>query len=130
MSGTTVIVAEGCRSYVQLVTAGPHVLIADEPGALGGGNTGPSPADLLLASLGTCVSITLRMYADRHGWPLGHIKIELSWMPDGGIRRDIQFGGGLTNEQTARLIAIAGRCPISKLLKSGVPIETALAIAH
>ncbi|HEY0105155.1 MAG TPA: OsmC family protein, partial [Rhizomicrobium sp.] len=131
MSGTNVTVTEeGGRRFAQLITAGQHVLVADEAAAAGGDDAGPSPADLLLASLGACAAITLRMYAERHGWALGHLVVELSWLPQGGIRRDIHFGGALADEQKTRLLGIARRCPISRLLQTGAVVDAAPAGAQ
>ena len=74
-----VVVSETDRGrFVQEVRAGGHVVVADEPEALGGDDLGPSPYQLLLASLGSCTAMTVRMYADRKGWPLQRVKVYLS----------------------------------------------------
>ncbi len=74
----TVVVAENAdKPYGQTVTIGPHTLGADEPEAVGGHDTGPSPYEYVMAGLGACTAMTLRMYADRHGWPLEKISVEV-----------------------------------------------------
>jgi putative redox protein len=76
--GDAVVVTDsGAGPYGQRITAGGHQLTADEPAAAGGADSGPSPYDLLLASLGSCTAITVRMYAERKGWPLDHVTVRL-----------------------------------------------------
>ncbi len=126
----------------QTIEAGAHRLTADEPVAAGGDDTGPDPYDLLLAALGACTSITLRAYARRKGWPLErvavvlqHDKIHAEDCADcetkiglvDRIRRTIALGGPLGDEQRARLLEIANRCPVHRTLTSEIRIETTLA---
>ncbi len=118
-----------------------HHLVADEPIALGGTDQGPSPFDLLIASLGACTAMTLRMFADRKGWPLEaatvrlrHEKIHAAacaecetregWIDR--IQRDIELEGPLDAPQRARLLAIADRCPVHRTLTGEVNIVTRL----
>src|SRR3954447_6109889 len=107
MSLIATTTVESKSGYAQTIAAGGHHLTADESQAAGGTNTGPAPYALLLASLGACTSITLRMYADRKGWALGDIQIalRLSKTAEGGdqIERDIRFGAALSPEQVTRL---------------------------
>jgi putative redox protein len=116
--------------YGVQVVAGRHRLTADEPAALGGGDTGPSPYELLLASLGACTSITLRMYAGRKEWELGKITVGLRYTRDAEqkerIDRRISFSKPLSAEQKARLVEIAGKTPVTRTLSQGVPIDTTL----
>ena len=116
--------------YAQKITAASHHLTADEPIAAGGTNTGPGPYALLLAALGACTSITLRMYAERKGWQLGAIHIDLrhSKGADGAdaITREIRFGASLSDEQRARLTEIAEKTPVTKTIKAGAVISTHL----
>ncbi|HXQ32359.1 MAG TPA: OsmC family protein [Steroidobacteraceae bacterium] len=114
--------------YMQQVVSGRHRLTADEPAALGGGDSGPSPYELLLASLGACTSITLRMYAGRKGWELGKITVGLRYAKDADdkerVDRRISFGKPLTPEQKTRLLEIAGKTPVSRTLTGRLTIET------
>lgn len=122
-------VVEGERGYAQAVRAGRHPLTADEPASQGGTDTGPSPYSILLASLGACTSITLRMYADRKGWTLGTIHIDLKFFKDDAserCERVLEFGAPLSDEQKQKLLEIAGKTPVTKTLLRSFPIETQL----
>jgi putative redox protein len=123
-------VVESASGYAQKIESGGHALTADEPAARGGTNTGPSPYGLLLAALGTCTAITLRMYAERKGWELGAVRVALRHLKtaEGGdqIERDLTFGAPLTDEQRARLAEIADKTPVTKTLTAGVSIRTRL----
>ena len=136
---TGVVVRGDAAGFVQEISAGPHRLIADEPAAAGGTDAGPSPYDLLLASLGACTSITLGMYARRKGWPLEavtvnlrHSKVHAADCADceskdvmlDRIERDIHLAGPLTAEQKSRLIEIANKCPVHRTLTSTIQIKT------
>src|SRR4051812_7983227 len=115
-------VVVGEAGYAQQIRAGHHELAADEPKALGGGDTGPSPYGLVLSGLGACTSITLRMYADRKGWQLGRIDVDLRFERDGDverIERTIAFGAPLDDEQRKRLLEIAEKTPVTKTIKRG-----------
>jgi putative redox protein len=130
-----VIVRGGESGFVTEIMASGHVLQADEPLSAGGTDTGPNPYDLLLASLGACTSMTLRMFADRRGWPLAGVTVRL-WhsrtydtdcegcvdKPVGidQIAREIELAGPLSEEQQEALIQIADRCPIGQTLSRGV----------
>lgn len=116
--------------YKTKVFAGGHLIYADEPAELGGTDEGMSPGALLLASLGSCTAITIRMYADRKEWPLEGIKIHLAiceekeMSEETTISRKIEFNGELTDEQRQRLMAIADKCPIHKILSNPIKILT------
>ncbi len=117
--------------YAQLIASGHHRLTADEPIARGGSDSGASPHELLLASLGACTSITLRMYAGRKDWELGKITVGLRYTPGeadrkGHIDRRLSFSKPLTAEQTERLLEIAGKTPVTRTLMAGVTIETTI----
>jgi putative redox protein len=130
MSLIATAIVESKSGYAQTIAAGAHHLTSDESEAAGGTNTGPAPYALLLASLGACTSITLRMYADRKGWALGEIQISLRHRKsaDGGdqIERDIRFGAALTEEQRTRLGEIADKTPVTRTIKAGAAIQTRL----
>jgi len=135
-----VVTESDARPYGQRITAGGHQLVADEPAAIGGADSGPTPYDLLLAGLGACTAITVRMYADRKGWPLRqttvrlrHQRIHAKDCADcetrtgqmDQIERELQFEGELTDSQRARLLDIAERCPVHRTLHSEVLVSTA-----
>jgi putative redox protein len=116
--------------YSQQIASGHHRLTADEPLARGGSDSGASPHELLLASLGACTSITLRMYAGRKEWELGKITVGLRYTAaqdqKGRIDRRLSFSKPLTAEQTQRLLEIAGKTPVTRTLLAGVTIETTI----
>lgn len=137
--GVVVVAESNARPYGQRITVGGHELFADEPADIGGADTGPGPYDLLLAALGACTSITVRMYAERKGWPLRHITVQLRHRRIHAedcaacdaktgridhIDRELRFDGELTGEQRAALLHIAGRCPVHGTLHSEVDIST------
>ncbi len=118
----------GEAHYAVSLKAGHHALIADEGTSLGGRDAGPSPYELLLASLGACTAITLKMYAERKEWPLESLHVGLFFRTDGGkprIERTLKMGG-LDDTQRARMADIAERTPVTLTLKGGLPITTEL----
>ncbi|MER7770744.1 OsmC family protein [Kitasatospora sp. NPDC096140] len=109
------------------VRAGTHPLTSDEPARRGGSDSGPEPFALLLASLGSCTAITLRMYADRKKWPLETVRVRLGYETDGSrgrISRRVALTGGLDGDQRARLLDICERTPVTLALRAGMAIET------
>jgi putative redox protein len=116
--------------FAQQIASGHHRLTADEPIALGGSDSGVSPYELLLASLGACTSITLRMYAGRKEWELGKITVGLRYSTrddqKGHIDRRLSFSKPLTAEQTQRLLEIAAKTPVTKTLSGGITIDTTI----
>jgi uncharacterized OsmC-like protein/alpha/beta superfamily hydrolase len=120
---------------------GVHEGLADEPESYGGGNTGPAPYDLLLAGLGACTTMTVRMYAERKNLPLDRVSVTLRHgkihakdcetceTAEGRvdrIERRIRLDGDLTDDQRSKLMEIADKCPVHRTLHSEVLIETAL----
>jgi uncharacterized OsmC-like protein/alpha/beta superfamily hydrolase len=139
LRNVVVVTESGARPYGQFITAGGHQLIADEPAAVGGADSGPTPYDLLLAGLGACTAITVRMYADRKGWRLRQTTVRLRHRRIHArdcagcetktgqldrIEREMQFEGELTGEQRARLLDIAERCPVHRTLHSEALVST------
>ncbi|HKP55353.1 MAG TPA: OsmC family protein [Polyangiales bacterium] len=118
--------AQGLRVEIQ---NGRHRLTADEPVSAGGGDAGPSPYQLLLSSLAACTAMTLRMYADRKGWTLGNIHVDLELHKDGEdstgtIKRVLSFSAPLSEEQRQKLAAIAEKTPVTRTVRAGAPIAT------
>ena len=116
----------GAAPYAQVIAIRHHRMVADEGAEHGADDTGPTPSELLLAALASCVTVTLQMYARRKAWPLRHARVEVSGRDDQGtyvIDRRVVLDGDLSDEQRARLLDIAGRCPVSKRLTSGVTIR-------
>jgi putative redox protein len=123
-------VSIGQIDYGVTITSGRHSLISDEPKSLGGQDAGPAPYDLLLASLGACTAITLRMYANRKQLALRSVHVNLRFIrrEDGAhIDRVLTLDGDLTQEQRNRMVEIAEKTPVTLTLKAGTTIHTALA---
>ena len=116
--------------YKTKVYSGGHFIYSDEPEDMGGTDEGMPPAALLLASLGSCTAITIRMYADRKKLDLESIKIDLAickeeeMSKETTINRKIEFTGNLTEEDRNRLLVIADKCPIHKILSNPIKIES------
>ena len=127
MRDVTVRTGEG--KFQQSVVVGPHRGLADEPTEVGGDDTGPAPFEHLLAGLGACTSMTVKMYADRKSWPLKAVQVDLSiHKVDDGYRltRSIRLEGDLSDEHRTRLLDIANKCPVHKMLTGKIEIESAL----
>ena len=117
----------GAGKLGQDIEIGTHKLRADEPGDKGGDDNGPEPHELLLAALGSCTAITLKLYAERKGWPLRDVHVTLNGATtDGGftITRQLRIDGDLDQEQRQRLIEIADKCPVHKTLAGDITITT------
>ena len=114
--------------FAQDIQVAGHRLRADEEAEKGGDNSGPAPHELLLAALGSCTAMTLKVYADRKGWPLRDVRVTLNGATsDTGftITRQLQFEGDLDQEQRQRLVEIANKCPVHKTLAGDITISTA-----
>jgi putative redox protein len=138
--GLVTVTEAGSGTFTREITAGQHRLVADEPRPIGE-DAGPTPYDLVLAGLGACTSMTVRMYADRKGWPLEQVRVTLrhsrihaedcaacettkGWIDH--IDIDVELVGDLDDTQRQRLMQIAERCPVHQTLTSEVDIATTL----
>jgi putative redox protein len=122
-------VARSEAGYAVEAAVRHHRVASDEPKARGGTDTGPSPAELVAAALAACTAITLRMYAERKGWELGAVEVDCrAFAEKAGYRfeRSIRIGAATTEEQRARLAEIAEKTPVTRLVKAGAPIATAI----
>lgn len=141
LTDNRVMVRTGRKGYQTEIIANGHRLLADEPIAVGGADTGPPPYDYLVAALGACTGMTLRMYADRHEWPLEsavvrlkHQKIHATDCQEcetisgkiDTIEREIELEGPLDQEQRQRLLEIADRCPVHRTLHGEIVVKTSL----
>ena len=137
----TVTVHGSAAGFAQEIALGRHRLTADEHTSAGGTDTGPNPYDFLLAALGSCTSMTVAMYARRKRWPLEAVTVRLRHSKINAtdcdecdtkegtldhIDRDIELVGALSNEQRARLLDIANKCPVHRTLTSEIHIQTRL----
>ena len=135
MTPSSLTVSEnGLGRYQQSVRIGSHHLIADEPISAGGSDAGPAPYDYLLAALGSCTSMTLRMYAERKAIQLSAISVELthekidteSTGKIDHITRRITLTGELSPEQRKRMHEIANKCPVYRTLSGSIRIDSQL----
>jgi uncharacterized OsmC-like protein len=135
------VVVRSLDGLTQSIEVGPHRLLADEPVAAGGADAGPNPYELLLSALGACTAMTVRLYAQRKGWPLEGVEVALHHerihaedcanceTSDGfldQITKDISFRGPLDATQRLRLAEISERCPVHRTLQHEVHIEQRL----
>ena len=138
------VVVKGFSGLRQDVSIGPHQFLADEGKDVGSDDEGPDPYEYLLAALGTCTNMTLRMYADRKRWPLREVRTALSHAKSYAadcehceqhgtmvdrIERQITLFGELSQEQRNRLLQIADLCPVHRTLASKIVIHTAIVVA-
>ena len=127
--GVTVRETRAGRFQVE-VKVGAARFLADEPVDVGGLGSGPSPFELVAAGLGACTAMTLRMYADQKSWPVGTITVAVDHdkvagaSPPDRFSRVIGWTGALDAEQSERLMTIAGRCPVHRMLEAGAVVET------
>jgi putative redox protein len=118
----------GPETFTHRVTARGHQLTVDEPAENGGQDQGPTPQELLAASLAGCTAITIEMYARRKGWELGQVDVECEYtMPERGaptrFRLVLRLPRGLTEEQVQRLRVIAAKCPVHRTLDGETVFE-------
>jgi putative redox protein len=139
--GSVLVVSTGAGPFEQRLLDGRHVLTADEPAAVGGGDAGPGPYELLLMALGACTSMTVKMYAARKAWPLEGVEVRLrhdrvyhrdcaecedkNTLID-RVERSLRLIGPLNAEQRDRLLDMAHKCPVHRTLATGVEVRTTL----
>lgn len=129
------VVHGSAQAFAQEITVGGHRLVADYPSDLGGTGRGPDPYGLLLGALGACASMTVSLYARRKGWPLERVTVRLSHSKIHAvdcaecetqrglldrIEWEVELHGDLDQEQRARLLDIASRCPVHRTLRSEI----------
>lgn len=139
--GTVRVAETGDDRFINSVRTRGHELFADEPADAGGADRGPTPYELLLSALGACTSITLRMYADRKGWPLEGVSVDLRHekihaedcenceTESGSIDRihvEVTVDGPLDDAQRERLLDIANKCPVHRTLQGEIDMPTTL----
>ncbi len=132
-------VTERNKIFSQTVQSDDHQWLADEPTGVGGSNFGPDPYEHLLAALGTCTTMTMRMYANRKKWPVDQVSVELDHAREHGkdcidcdethsqidvINRSITISGDLTDDQRSRMMEIADKCPVHRTLHNKMVIRT------
>lgn len=109
-----------------------HEILSDEPIEAGGHNTGMAPDELIISALASCTSATVRMYAQHKGWELKEVKTSITMVSGErsfdflSIERKIEFIGNLDEKQRERLLAVANKCPVHKLLTGGIEVKTSL----
>ena len=128
-------------AYVQNISIGPHELLADEPPEAGGADAGPNPYELVMAALGACTSMTVRMYAERRNWPLEKVQVDLTFSRlhaadcddcsrkkgiVNRIEKRITFTGDLSEIQRERLLHMANNCPVHRILARTIEISSTL----
>ena len=136
-----ICVRVGEKDYTSYIKVRDHEFVGDEPESLGGYNKGPNPYEYLLAALGSCVTMTVRMYANHKQWPLDEVIVHLSHAKDYAedcvdcdnasakidkIMKRIEFRGDLSPEQIKRLHDISNKCPVYKTLLSEIKIDSEL----
>lgn len=123
---TATVTSEQAPYGVRISTGG-HALRGDEPAGRGGADTGPAPFDLLLSGLGACTAITLRMYAERHSWPLAGVDVKLTYVVRDRNTRWIDrliTLCGVDEDQRAKLAEIAEKTPVTRAVRAGTEIRT------
>jgi len=136
-----ITVNSGFPAYIQNISIGPHQLLADEPPEAGGADTGPNPYELVMAALGACTSMTVRMYAERRNWRLERVQVDLTFSRlhaadcddcsrkkgiVNRIEKRITFIGDLSEIQRQRLLHMANNCPVHRVLARTIEISSTL----
>lgn len=122
--------AEGTLGFAHEVEIdGGHSVLIDEPLEAGGTDTGPTPTRLVAAGLAACTAVTMEMYAQRKGWEIGEVEVEVDVEYSGAAPTSfavtIRLPEGLSDEQRERLLVIAGKCPVHKVIANATPVAIA-----
>ena len=122
-------------SYTHQITIRNHRLTADEPRDRGGGDLGPTPQELLAASLASCVAMTIEMYAERKGWELGEVSVAAEFAAGErgaptNFRLEVELPANCTDEQRRRIEVIATKCPVHRLLEGGASFTQQVTVAQ
>ena len=131
MSMTAIARRTGDGLRHEIDVNGRHVLVTDEPPALGGTDGGPAPHELLAATLASCISTMIALYANRHGWPLDDLSVEVDYDTESQPRRfDIRVNlpAGLTEAQLTRLRRVADTCPVRRALEAGFAFDERIVV--
>lgn len=119
--------------YTQDIIARDHRLYADEPENYGSADLGPAPFEYMCAGLGACTTITLRMYIDRKKWNVSHLSVDVAYKKSGVgadmhhvFTRDIKIEGDVDETQRARLLEIANKCPVHRMLEGQIEVRSGL----
>ena len=125
------MVTIGKQRYKTEIQGGNHIIMADEPEELGGGNLGFTPTELLESSLAACTAMTIRMYADRKGWDLEKAEIKVGFkrnMTTGEVtfKKEIQLFGNLQREEREKLLEMGSKCPIERMITGNISVESIL----
>ena len=128
---TTILATIERQKYKTEIQARNHIVMADEPTEVGGQDLGFTPTELLESSLAACSAMTIRMYADRKGWDLERVEINVGFKRDIStqqitFKKEIKFFGNLDNEQRGRLLEMGSKCPIEKMITGSVLVESQL----
>lgn len=123
----TVVVGNGPGPLGAQARVGPHTVVLDEPVALGGADAGPSPHEAVLAALGACTAATVKLYAQRKGWKVTAVDVELTMVIEPGksnrIDERVTISGALDQQQLARCYQIAAKCPVHRMLAEGAELS-------
>ncbi len=133
MSQPVTVTEQTNHKYTNNISNGRHRMIADEPEELGGADLGPTPFEYLCAALGSCTTITMRMYVDRKGWSVdqlaavvSHSKQEVSGQMTDVFERHLTITGNISDEQRQRIMTIANKCPVHRTLEASSHVVTQL----
>ncbi|WP_435415975.1 OsmC family protein [Polaribacter aestuariivivens] len=128
-NNTTSKVVLTTKNYLAEAKMRNHFAVIDEPVNFGGDDNGPTPVEYLLTAIGGCVAITLRMYAERKGWNVGEIAVNVSQVKDENssyLKEEISFSKEIDEKQKTKLLEIAGKCPVAKMVKGETEIVSSI----